>query len=117
MSRILAENAGLGLVTGLCIGSTAQADDLTCKMSFTLKGWSVIYKTAKGHGTVTCSDGSSMKVHLSTKGGGPTVIGRGEVSLAITGTGRGFDVGVDLGEFTISEVVPKPAPAPAPAPK
>ncbi|HZR36867.1 MAG TPA: hypothetical protein VFA75_15970 [Nevskia sp.] len=150
MTRILLKTGGVLLLAALGLGAgTAQADDLSCKMSFTLKGWSIIYKTAKGHGTVTCSDGSSMKVHLSSKGGGltvgkttiddghgdftgvksirdvlgsyaagsahaaavkasdATVVTKGEISLAITGTGRGWDVGVDLGEFTISEMAAK----------
>lgn len=151
MSRILVKTGAALLFAALGLGAgAAQADDLSCKMSFTLKGWSVIYKTAKGHGTVTCSDGSSMKVHLSSKGGGltvgkttiddghgeftgvknirdvlggyasgsahagavkasdATVVTKGEISLAITGTGRGWDVGVDLGEFTISEAAAAP---------
>jgi hypothetical protein len=149
MSRILAKAGAAALVAACCIGGTAQADDLSCKMSFTLKGWSIIYKTAKGHGTVSCSDGSSMKVYLSSKGGGltvgkttiddghgdftgvknirdvlgsyaegsahaaavkageATVVTKGEVSLAITGTGRGWDVGVDLGDFRIVEAASK----------
>lgn len=147
MNRILARIAA-ALLLGAC-GAAAQADDLSCKMSFTLKGWSVIYKTAKGHGTVRCSDGSAMKVTLSSTGGGltvgkttiddghgdftgvrsirdvlgdyaagsahagavkaseATVVTKGEVSLAITGTGRGWDVGVDLGDFRIAEAAPK----------
>ena len=158
MSRILAKTGALALVAACCIGGTAQAADLSCKMSFTLKGWSLIYKTASGHGTVRCSDGSSMKVRISSKGGGltagkttiddghgdftgvksikdvlgayatgsahaaavkagdATIVTKGEISLAITGTGRGWDVGVDLGEFKITEVVPKQPPAAAASP-
>jgi hypothetical protein len=149
-SKLVKYGAAFLLVAGGIVGAAAQADDLSCKMRFSLKGWSAIYKTAHGHGTVTCSDGSSMKVHLSTKGGGLTVgkttiddgkgdftgvknihdvlggyaaaaahgavvkagdataLTKGEVSLALSGSGRGWDVGVDLSGFTISEVVPKP---------
>ena len=159
MNRVMIKTGAALLIAACGIGaSAAQADDLSCKMSFTLKGWSIIYKTAKGHGTVTCSDGSSMRVHLSSKGGGLTVgkttiddghadftgvknihdvlggyatgsahaavvkagdaavLTKGEISLAITGTGRGWDIGVDLGDFRISEIKPKVAPAPAAAP-
>ncbi len=49
----------------------AQAD-LSCTMSFTMSGWSLIYKTANGTGTVTCSDNSSLTVRLHSEGGGLT---------------------------------------------
>lgn len=133
--------AGCGM-----LGFAAQADspDLSCKMSFKLAGWSAIYKSYSGHGLVTCSDGSSLKVKLSSTGGGltagkssiddghgdftgvknihevlgdyaaggasagavksagGTVLSKGEVSLAIGGTGRGWDLGVDLDKFSIT---------------
>ena len=145
------------LLLGCGISAAASADDLSCKMKFTLKGWSAIYKSYSGRGTISCSDGSTMKVHLRSVGGGLTagkssiddghgdftgvksidgipgdyvsgggdagaiksaagqVLTKGEISLAISGTGRGWDVGVDLGKFTITEVKPKVVAAPAPA--
>lgn len=68
----------LGLCALLLMASVnASADDakanVKCKMNFTLQGWSVIYKTAKGTGVVKCSNGQSANVKLSTKGGGLTV--------------------------------------------
>lgn len=123
----------------------AQAADLSCKMTFKLAGWSAVYKTYSGHGLVSCSDGSSMKVKLTSAGAGltagkssiddghgeftgvksihdvlgdyaaggagagavksasGTVLTKGEVSVAIGGTGRGWDLGVDLDKFSISE--------------
>jgi hypothetical protein len=135
---------------------TAQAHaDLRCTMHFTLKGWSAFYKTASGHGKVSCSDGSAIEVKLSSKGGGLTLgtssiddgigefsgvdnirdilgtyatgsahgaagdagvvqaLTKGEVSLALKGTGHGLDAGVDFGKFVISEVT-HPAPPPEP---
>lgn len=122
----------------------AAAAKLDCDMKFTTSGWSVIYKTAKGTGIITCNDGSKMKVHIATVGGGLTVgkssiddghgkfsnahsikellgdyvtasaqagavksseaqvMTKGEISLAISGTGRGWDLGVAFGKFTIS---------------
>ncbi|HZR35996.1 MAG TPA: hypothetical protein VFA75_11510 [Nevskia sp.] len=133
------------LLLGCGLGIPARAADLSCKMSFTLKGWSAIYKSYSGAGTIRCSDGSTMKVKLTSVGGGLTagkssiddgrgdfsgvksirdipgdyvsggagagavksaggqVLTKGEVTLAISGTGRGWDVGVDLGKFTIAE--------------
>jgi hypothetical protein len=58
----------------LPVSSPARADsgDLKCKLTFKISGWSLFYKTATGTGTVRCSNGKSMKVKLSTTGGGLT---------------------------------------------
>ena len=124
--------------------SEATARSVQCKMRFNLSGWSVFYKTATGHGTITCNDGETARVRIRTKGGGLTfgkseivggtgtftgarsltelfgayaqgevhagvvksadagVLTKGEVSLVLAGTGRGVDLGVDFGKFTIS---------------
>jgi hypothetical protein len=66
----------------------AASADLDCKMTFSLTGWSLIYKHAEGHGTVTCADGSSMPVEISAKGGGITV-GKSHID---NGHGRFTDV-------------------------
>lgn len=116
-----------------------------CEMTFTLKGWSVIYKTAAGNGTITCDNGQKANVKISAKGGGLTAgksqvrdghgnfseasdiselfgtyaaasasagavksgeaqaMTKGEVSLALTGKGSGFELGVSFGKFTITK--------------
>lgn len=134
------------VVAGVGQPVPALAADATvnCTMKFTMKGWSAFYKTAKGAGTIKCSNGQSAKVTLSAKGGGLTVgkssiedgngqfsavasidellgsyiaaeahagavkssgaqvMTKGEVSLALSGTGRGFDLGIAFGKLTIS---------------
>jgi len=136
------------LLAAAGVGQSAPAlaaeANVSCTMKFTMKGWSAFYKTAKGQGTVKCSNGQSAKVTLSAKGGGLTVgkssiedgngkfsdvagidelfgsyisaeahagavkstgaqvMTKGEVSLALSGTGRGFDLGVAFGALTIS---------------
>ena len=122
----------------------AAAANIDCTMKFTMKGWSAFYKTAEGAGTIKCSNGQTVTVKLSAKGGGLTVgkssiedgngqfsaiasmdelfgsyvaaeahagavkssgaqvMTKGEVSLALSGTGRGFDLGVAFGALTIS---------------
>ncbi len=114
-----------------------------CAMVFNLKGWSALYKTYKGEGTVTCDNGQSAKVALRVRGGGLTVgkteltdatgtfsevldideifggyvagsahagavkggeaaaLTKGEVSLALAGSSRGFSLGVDISKLTI----------------
>lgn len=119
-------------------------DTINCQMDFTLSGWSAIYKTSSGHGMVTCSNGKTMKVHLSAKGAGlsagayklndghgtftnitninqvlgtyvkgtahvgvtkstrAAVLTKNNVSLALTGTGNGWNIGVAITGFTIT---------------
>jgi hypothetical protein len=143
--RILSTTA-LSLALGaaaLSAAPAAHAAEVDCKLTFEMSGWSVFYKTASGHGTVTCDNGQSMRVKVSTKGGGITfgkskiengtgefsgihdisevlgtyvtaeahagavksskaqVMTKGEVSLALAGTGRGWDVGIAFGKFVI----------------
>ncbi|MGA7297224.1 MAG: hypothetical protein WBW92_06915 [Rhodanobacteraceae bacterium] len=122
----------------------AGNSEVSCKLYFTMHGWSIFYKTASGTGTVKCSDGQRMDVNLSAKGGGLTVgkteidegvgkfsgiydirevlgtyaaaeahagatksakaqaMTKGNVSLALSGKGRGWDLGVAFGNFVIS---------------
>ncbi|WP_349258730.1 hypothetical protein [Steroidobacter sp.] len=131
-------------VLGLVLSQPAAAASIRCTMKFTMQGWSAFYKTAKGSGTIRCSNGQSFNVKLSAKGGGLTVgkssiedgrgkfsavastdelfgtyvaaeahagavkssgaqaMTKGEVSLALSGTGRGFDLGIAFGKMTIS---------------
>ena len=38
----------------------AESELTKCDMTFTLKGWSAVYKTAHGQGEVSCANGESM---------------------------------------------------------
>lgn len=142
MTRTLASLLAVALLLGMAIPAHA-GDDIRCHMDFSLSGWSLFYKTAKGSGEVTCSNGQRMHVHLRAKGGGLTVgktriehghgtftgvrdihevlghyaqaeahagadeaaraqiMTKGNVSLALTGKGRGWSLGVDFGAFII----------------
>lgn len=144
----LASALGIGLLSlapAAVAANTQGTHTIDCHMTFKLSGWSVIYKTASGSGTVRCDNGQSMQVTLSAKGGGLTVgkykitdgkghitgltsihevIGtyanatahagvvssshaaamtKGNVSLALTGTGTGWDIGAGFSGFTISK--------------
>lgn len=127
-----------------CTQTGAASAELDCKLHFTLTGWSAIYKHAEGNGVVRCEDGSSMRVNITSKGGGLTVgksridngsgkftdvrtiddvLGRyvqgeahagvvksgtaqlltkGPVSLALAGNGEGVDLGIAIGEMTLT---------------
>jgi hypothetical protein len=122
----------------------ADAKTTVCKMNYSLKGWSAFYKTSSGWGTITCDNGQTAPVKITTKGGGLMVgkseirdghgkfsevgsirelygsyanvtavagavksaeaqaMTKGEVSLALAGTGTGVELGVSFDKFTIS---------------
>ncbi|MEO6154309.1 MAG: hypothetical protein ABIP16_01100 [Thermomonas sp.] len=125
------------------IPHAAQAKETKCHMTFSLSGWSLFYKTARGNGTVRCENGQTMNVKLRAKGGGLTVgktsvrngigvftgvknisevlghygtaeahagaeksasaqaLTKGDVSLALSGKGKGWNLGVAFGAFII----------------
>lgn len=143
MTRSFRFAALVGLALTLGSAAQAQAGDLTCKMNFDMSGWSAFYKTASGTGTVSCSNGQTMAVRVSAKGGGLTfgknrirngfgqfanvgdigdVLGsyataeahagteksasaqamtNGKVSLALSGKGKGWNLGVAFSRFSI----------------
>jgi hypothetical protein len=130
------------LVAVAAIGNTAQAK-ADCKLKFTISGWSAFYKRSDGAGTITCTNGQSMKVRLHARGGGPSigrstikngtgefsgvdnirellgsyvsaeaeagavksakgqVVTKGPISLALSGTGEGWEIGIAFGKFQI----------------
>src|SRR5437762_3698862 len=51
---------------------TMEATKKNCDMTYNLRGWSAIYKTAKGEGTITCDNGQTASVVISVHGGGAT---------------------------------------------
>lgn len=52
--------------------STVKAAEVECRMNFTMKSWSVFYKSGKGTGSITCSNGQNARVSLRGQGGGIT---------------------------------------------
>jgi hypothetical protein len=65
-------------LAGLALLGTQQAlaqnapPELSCKLSFSLSGWSAIVSSAHGTGVVSCNDGSKLPVVITAKGGGLT---------------------------------------------
>ena len=62
------------LVLGLAaaVAHAAGSKKIDCELKYSLTGWSAIYKTAKGEGTITCDNRQSMRVALTLRGGGIT---------------------------------------------
>jgi hypothetical protein len=91
-----------GAAAPVLAGDEATQGLTECKMTFNLKGWSAFYKTSKGDGTITCSNGQSMKVRIKATGGGIT-FGKSEI---VDGTGRfsgARNIGELLGSYVQSE--------------
>ena len=60
------------LVPAALANDEPSAPKKDCDMTYSLKGWSAVYKTAKGEGTITCDNGQTAKVVISVHGGGAT---------------------------------------------
>ena len=124
--------------------AAAAAGQTKCELTYNLKGWSAIYKTAHGEGVIRCDNGQSMPVAINVEGGGITfgktevknatgkfsevskiddllgayaateaeagavksaeaqALTKGEVSLALAGTGSGWSIGVSGAKFKIT---------------
>ena len=137
--------ASIAIVSFAVLAQPAWGAATTCKMHYSLAGWSAVYSSATGSGKITCDNGQSAHVSLRAKGGGLTagkskitdgngtfsevadiselfgsyasaeahagvvgssaaqVVTKGTVSLAFSGTGKGVDLGVTFGEFTITK--------------
>lgn len=75
------KTALIATVAALVLTLPVQAGT-TCKMTFSMTGWSAFYKTSEGTGTITCDNGQKAKVKVSSKGGGIT-FGRSKIKDAI----------------------------------
>lgn len=131
------------IVACLLFAGPAAAGMTKCKLQYTLKGWSFLYKQYRGSGTITCANGQSAAVRIMSHAGGITfgkseindgkgtfsevvdidetfgtyfaasagagatksvegqAMTKGEVSLSLAGKGRGMELGIALGGFTI----------------
>jgi hypothetical protein len=81
--------AALLLATAGAMGATgamAAEANVKCDLTYSLSGWSVLYKHAEGAGMVTCDNGESAHVKITVVGGGLTAgkyhidNGKGEIS-------------------------------------
>lgn len=63
------------LVPLAAFGADKKKDDkdagkTECRLNFTLKSWSVFYKSGKGTGTIRCDNGQTAAVKIRSHGGG-----------------------------------------------
>lgn len=78
----------------LALGHSTSAKSTKCTMTYSLAGWSAVYSTASGSGTITCDNGQSAPSFLKAKGGGLTA-GKSKI---VNGSGTFSEVG-DIGEL------------------
>lgn len=88
MKRLLLFLALIALVPSAAVASDKKKDDndagkTACRLNFTLKSWSVFYKSGKGKGSISCDNGQSSSVKIRTHGGGVTF---GESKISGDGT-------------------------------
>jgi hypothetical protein len=61
------------LAASVWSGDAAAAGKIDCKMKFSLRGWSALYKHAEGQGVISCDNGRAFNVNIVAVGGGLTV--------------------------------------------
>ena len=111
MVRNMGQFVGLVLVGLVLVAAMGARADVTIEShagGFTIGKSDIL----NGEGTFTGAKdiseifGTYVKGEASgsaTKGGVAQVMTKGEISLSIAGSGRGWDIGVSLGGFTIEK--------------
>jgi len=66
------KKSAIAVLASVILVAPAQAALTDCKMTFSMKGWSIFYSTASGSGSITCENGQHANVKLQAKGGGLT---------------------------------------------
>jgi len=141
--KLSKKNLFLLLVPAMFLASPPAQAATTCHMDFTLKSWSVFYKSGKGTGNISCDNGQKAAVAIRAKGGGITfgkssiqgdgkfspvgsikelfgsygsaeghagvvksasgqTLSKDSITMNLTGSGGGVDIGFDFGSFKIS---------------
>jgi len=97
---------------------SAWAGSTRCTLDYSIAGWSVMYSSASGDGTITCDNGQSVGVSLRAKGGGLTagmkkvVNGHGTFSPVtdideLFGSYASVEAHAGMGESSSAQVVTK----------
>lgn len=125
------------------LAEPASAEMTKCRLTYNLKGWSILYSFSEGTGRISCTNGQAADVAMVAYGGGPAfgrqrlISGKGtfsgvedisdlyggyaeaavycgaggavearglmksNVSLTLSGTGQGINLGIVFGSFSI----------------
>ena len=110
--------SGMASVAILFVAHPARGGLTRCTLDYSIAGWSVVYSTASGDGTITCDNGQSAGVSLRAKGGGLTagmkkvVNGHGTFSPVadideLFGSYASAEAHAGMGESSSAQVVTK----------
>ena len=99
-ARTLALGSLLSVAATVSMAGTA---DLSCTLQYRVKGWSALVKVANGHGTITCSDGTSREVTLKLRSVGATV-GASQIDNGIGKFTHVLAIDDAIGSYAQSEV-------------
>ena len=72
LGAVFISTSSLGLAEHRADHAPSLQPPTKCELTFTLKGWSIVYKTASGSGVITCDNGQREDVKISARGGGLT---------------------------------------------
>jgi hypothetical protein len=86
--------ASVAMIFLAALAQPAWGGATKCKLKYSLAGWSAVYSTASGSGSITCDNGQSAHVSLEAKGGGLT----GGKSKVVNGSGTFSEV-ADISEL------------------
>lgn len=75
---------------------------VNCHMKFNLEAWSVFYKSGKGRGTISCSNGQRAEVKIRTHGGGIT-FGKSRIESGKGSFSKVFDISELYGKYAATE--------------
>jgi len=106
-SLIIKQMKGSGTIT-CSNGQSAEVTIVSSGGGFTIGKSDILdgegtFSEVKDIGEVFGSYVQAEASASATKGGGAQVMTKGEISLAVAGGGRGWDIGVTIGSFTISK--------------
>jgi hypothetical protein len=73
-----------------------------CNMVFDLKSWAVFYKSTKGSGTITCSNGQKANVEISAGGSGVS-FGKSRIEKGHGSFTKVYDISELYGRYIASE--------------
>ena len=80
MNQRVTNRSRSGLFSTICaatilllVDSSALAEPTRCYLTYDVEGWSILYKVARGTGSIDCKDGQTADVAIVAHGGGFTL--------------------------------------------
>jgi len=113
--RKLPTLTAVAALVAFAIAPAAGAAEIDCELRFTTSGWSAFYKTAKGSGTISCTNGQRLNVAIRAKGGGLT-FGKSTIDNGVGEFSGVHDIDELVGTYAAAEAHAGAASRPPDAP-